>query len=95
PVIALALTPVLWLLGLTEVLGAGAGLDDPGGRQALSDWADDLREWWRTTKQSLREAGKGQPGSGQERDGRPADNQPGNDQGWSGRPGPRDGPADR
>ncbi|GAB2565699.1 hypothetical protein Aab01nite_47160 [Paractinoplanes abujensis] len=56
PVVALAVTPLLWLLGLTELLGAG--LDDPGSRQALSDWTDELRDWWRTTKRDLRDAWK-------------------------------------
>jgi tetratricopeptide (TPR) repeat protein len=56
PVIALALTPVLWLLSLAELLGAG--LDDPGTRVALRTWTDDLREWWRTTKSELRDTWK-------------------------------------
>lgn len=54
PVIALAVTPVLWALGLVELLGAG--LDDPGSRQALRDWASEIRAWWRTTKKDLRAA---------------------------------------
>jgi tetratricopeptide (TPR) repeat protein len=54
PVIALAVTPVLWALGFVELLGAG--LDDPGSRQALRDWASEIRAWWRTTKKDLREA---------------------------------------
>ncbi|MBM2623027.1 hypothetical protein JIG36_46765 [Actinoplanes sp. LDG1-06] len=56
PVIALAVTPVLWVLGLTELLGAG--LDDPGSRQALADWSNELRDWWRTTKKDLRDTWK-------------------------------------
>jgi len=56
PVLALALTPVLWLLSMVELLGAG--LDDPGSRQALRDWADELREWWRTTRKDLRDTWK-------------------------------------
>ncbi|MBU2669405.1 hypothetical protein KOI35_38425 [Actinoplanes bogorensis] len=59
PLVALLLTPVLWALSLTELLGAG--LDDPGSRQALSDWVDELREWWRTTKKDLREAWDDKP----------------------------------
>lgn len=77
PVVALAVTPVLWLLGLAEVLGAG--LDDPGSRQALSDWTDDLREWWRTTKRTLREAGNDQPSNDPR-----GNDKPRNDQGWNG-----------
>ena len=54
PVAALAVTPFLWALGLTELLGAG--LDDPGMRQALRDLTGEFRSWWRTTKKELREA---------------------------------------
>ncbi|WP_250037476.1 hypothetical protein [Paractinoplanes maris] len=42
PVIALAAAPLLWLLSLAELLGAG--LDDPGSREALRSWAGDLRD---------------------------------------------------
>ncbi|XVU22236.1 tetratricopeptide repeat protein [Actinoplanes sp. CA-054009] len=52
PLLALALTPFLWLLGLAELLGAG--LDDPGMRHAISDLAGEFRDWWRTTKKDLR-----------------------------------------
>ncbi|WP_127503592.1 hypothetical protein [Actinoplanes solisilvae] len=54
PVAALALTPLLWALSFVELLGAG--LDDPGSRQAIHDWTDEIRAWWRTTKKDLREA---------------------------------------
>jgi tetratricopeptide (TPR) repeat protein len=59
-VLALALAPVLWLLGLVELLGAG--LDDPGFRHAFRDIAGDFREWWATTRKDLREAWSGKPG---------------------------------
>ncbi len=54
PVIALALTPVLAVLGLAEMLGAG--LEDPGIRHALRKLAGEFRAWWQTTKKELREA---------------------------------------
>lgn len=54
PVGALAIAPVLWALAFTEMLGAG--LDDPGFRQALGGLAGEFREWWQTTKRELREA---------------------------------------
>ncbi|SNY49188.1 tetratricopeptide repeat protein [Paractinoplanes atraurantiacus] len=54
PLLALALTPFLWLLGLAELLGAG--LDDPGMRHAITDLAAEFRAWWHTTKKDLREA---------------------------------------
>ncbi|NMO51576.1 hypothetical protein HH310_10275 [Actinoplanes sp. TBRC 11911] len=53
-VVALGAVPVLWALGLVEMVGAG--LDDPGMRPALLGLAGELREWWRTTKRELREA---------------------------------------
>ncbi|MCO8271274.1 hypothetical protein M1L60_11785 [Actinoplanes sp. TRM 88003] len=56
PVLALAATPLLWLLSLLELLGAG--LDDPGSREALHAWTNDLRAWWQTTKKDLRETWK-------------------------------------
>ncbi|MEV4352748.1 hypothetical protein AB0J83_50515, partial [Actinoplanes sp. NPDC049596] len=54
PLLALALTPLLWLLSLAELLGAG--LDDPGARHALTDLATEFRDWWQTTKKDLRAA---------------------------------------
>lgn len=54
PVAALTLTPFLWALGFTELLGAG--LDDPGFRHALRSLGGEFREWWRTTKRDLRAA---------------------------------------
>ena len=60
PVLALAAVPVLWALGLAELLGAR--LDDPGFRQALRgfgrelrDWGGELGRWWQETKRELRE----------------------------------------
>lgn len=47
PVVALALTPPLWALAVTEQLGAG--LHDPGFRQALRALAAELRKSWTTT----------------------------------------------
>jgi tetratricopeptide (TPR) repeat protein len=59
PVAALAIAPFLWLLAFTEMLGAG--LDDPGFRQALRGQAGEFREWWHTTKRELREAWSSHP----------------------------------
>ena len=60
PVLALAAVPVLWGLGLAELLGAR--LDDPGFRHALKalardfrDWGGELGRWWQETKRELRE----------------------------------------
>jgi tetratricopeptide (TPR) repeat protein len=60
PVLALAAVPVLWGLGLAELLGAR--LDDPGFVHALAtlgrdfrDWFGELGQWWRETRQELRE----------------------------------------
>ncbi|GAA3347963.1 hypothetical protein GCM10020358_64700 [Amorphoplanes nipponensis] len=60
PVLALAAVPVLWALGLAELLGAR--LDDPGFASAaralggdVRDWAGELGRWWRETKRELRE----------------------------------------
>jgi tetratricopeptide (TPR) repeat protein len=53
-VVALAAVPLLWALGLVELVGVG--LDDPGMRHALSGLASELREWWSTTKRELRES---------------------------------------
>ena len=59
-VLALAAVPVLWGLGLAEMLGAR--LDDPGFRQALTalgrdfrDWGGEVGRWWRETGRELRE----------------------------------------
>ncbi|GAA3921208.1 tetratricopeptide repeat protein [Actinoplanes auranticolor] len=59
-VLALAAVPVLWGLGLAELLGAR--LDDPGFLHALKalgrdfrDWGGDLVRWWQETKRELRE----------------------------------------
>ena len=57
--LALAAAPVLWAFGLLELLGAG--LDDPGLRQALRDLAGGFRDWWHTTKRDLAEAWKNPP----------------------------------
>jgi tetratricopeptide (TPR) repeat protein len=54
PVLALAVTPVLWALGFTEMLGAG--LSDPGFRLAMRSLGGEFREWWQTTKKDLRAA---------------------------------------
>jgi tetratricopeptide (TPR) repeat protein len=60
PVLALAAVPVLWALGLAELLGAR--LDDPGFLHAVKDlgrdfrdWGGDLGRWWHETKRELRE----------------------------------------
>jgi hypothetical protein len=53
-VVALAGAPVMWALGVVEMLGAG--LDDPGIRHAIGDLAGEFRSWWQTTRQELREA---------------------------------------
>jgi tetratricopeptide (TPR) repeat protein len=58
-VLAFALAPVLWALGLVEMLGAG--LDDPGISHALRSLAVEFREWWVTTKRDLRAAWKDDP----------------------------------
>jgi len=55
-VLALALAPVLWAYSMIEALGAG--LDDPGARQALLSLGDEFRDWWVTTKRDLRDAWK-------------------------------------
>ncbi|MCU7728624.1 tetratricopeptide repeat protein [Actinoplanes sp. KI2] len=55
-VLALALAPVLWAYSMIEALGAG--LDDPGARQALLGVFDEFRDWWTTTKRDLRDAWK-------------------------------------
>jgi len=59
-VLALAAVPVLWGLGLAEMLGAR--LDDPGFLSALKalggdfrDWGGELGRWWQETKRELRE----------------------------------------
>jgi tetratricopeptide (TPR) repeat protein len=59
-VLALAAVPVLWALGLAELLGAR--LDDPGFLHALKDlgrdfrdWGGELGRWWHETKRELRE----------------------------------------
>jgi tetratricopeptide (TPR) repeat protein len=59
-VLALASVPVLWGLGLAELLGAR--LDDPGFVHALRalgrdfrDWFAELGRWWQDTKRELRE----------------------------------------
>jgi tetratricopeptide (TPR) repeat protein len=59
-VLALAAVPVLWALGLAELLGAR--LDDPGFLSALKalgsdfrDWGGELGRWWRETRRELRE----------------------------------------
>jgi tetratricopeptide (TPR) repeat protein len=57
--LALACAPVLWALSLVELIGAG--LDDPGFRQAFRDLAAEFREWWRTTKRDLRDAWRDHP----------------------------------
>jgi len=61
PVLALAAVPVLWALGLAELLGAR--LDDPGFRHALKalggdfrDWGGELSRWWQETRRELRES---------------------------------------
>jgi tetratricopeptide (TPR) repeat protein len=60
PVLALVAVPVLWGLGLAELLGAR--LDDPGFLHALRalgrdfrDWVGELGRWWQETKRELRE----------------------------------------
>jgi tetratricopeptide (TPR) repeat protein len=58
-VLALAMAPVLWLLSLVEMLGAG--LDDPGTRHALRSLGGEFREWWVTTRRDLRAAWKDDP----------------------------------
>lgn len=60
-VLALLLAPVLWALGLAELLGAG--LDDPGFRHAFRDLAGEFRDWWATTKRDLRAAWSDDPPS--------------------------------
>lgn len=60
-VLAFGLAPVLWALGLVEMLGAG--LDDPGISHALRSLAVEFREWWVTTKRDLRAAWKDDPKS--------------------------------
>jgi tetratricopeptide (TPR) repeat protein len=55
-VLALALAPVLWAYSMIEALGAG--LADPGARQALLSLGDEFRDWWVTTKRDLRDAWK-------------------------------------
>src|SRR4051794_8754934 len=55
-VLALALAPVLWAYSMIEALGAG--LDDPGARQALLSLGGEFRDWWVTTKRDLRDAWK-------------------------------------
>jgi tetratricopeptide (TPR) repeat protein len=59
PVLALAVTPALWALAFTEMLGAG--LDDPGFRLALNGLSGEFRDWWQTTKRDLRETWSDQP----------------------------------
>ncbi|GLZ02213.1 tetratricopeptide repeat protein [Actinoplanes sp. NBRC 103695] len=66
PLVAAGLMPILWLLGLAELIGAR--LDDPGAMWALRNVRDqlrefraDLRDWWRTTKKDLRDAWKDPP----------------------------------
>ncbi|MEV7627526.1 tetratricopeptide repeat protein [Actinoplanes sp. NPDC089786] len=66
PLVALGLMPILWLLGLAELIGAR--LDDPGHRWALRNVGNqfrqlgaELREWWQTAKRELREAWKDPP----------------------------------
>ncbi len=59
PVLALAVTPLLWALAFTEMLGAG--LTDPGFRHALSGLSGEFRDWWHTTKRELRDAWSGRP----------------------------------
>ena len=56
---ALAVAPLLWVFGFTELLGAG--LDDPGFSHALRDLAGEFRDWWRTTKRELREVWRETP----------------------------------
>ncbi|MFI7540369.1 hypothetical protein [Actinoplanes sp. NPDC049599] len=60
PVLALAAVPVLYGLGLAELLGDR--LDDPGFRHALRasarefrDWGGELGRWWQETRRELRE----------------------------------------
>ena len=55
-VLAFALAPVLWAYSMMEALGAG--LHDPGARQALLSLGDEFRDWWVTTKRDLRDAWK-------------------------------------
>ncbi|GIE95050.1 hypothetical protein [Paractinoplanes rishiriensis] len=52
--LALAAAPAMWSFSLLELVGAG--LDDPGFRQAFRDLAGAFRDWWRTTKRDLRTA---------------------------------------
>ncbi len=54
PALALGVTPVLWVLAFTEMLGAG--LADPGFRHAWSSLSGEFRDWWQTTKRDLRDA---------------------------------------
>jgi hypothetical protein len=66
PVLALAAVPVLWGLGLAELLGAR--LDDPGFRHALKalgrdfrDWGGELADWWHETRRELHETWHDKP----------------------------------
>jgi hypothetical protein len=60
-IMAMALTPVLWACALAQLVGAR--VDDPGFREAMRDFAvelrefgDELRAWARNTRRELREA---------------------------------------
>ncbi|WP_433293338.1 hypothetical protein ACQP2F_30375 [Actinoplanes sp. CA-030573] len=61
-VAALVAAVALWLLGFLEMLGAG--LDDPGFRQAFRDIGAEFRDWWVTAKKDLREAWTDPPAKG-------------------------------
>jgi tetratricopeptide (TPR) repeat protein len=58
-VLALLLAVPMWAAGFLELLGAG--LDDPGFRQALLEVTGEFRDWWRTTKRDLRTAWRDDP----------------------------------
>jgi tetratricopeptide (TPR) repeat protein len=53
-VLALAAAPVMAAAGFLELLGAG--MDDPGVRLALRGLRHELADWWRTTREELRDA---------------------------------------
>ena len=59
-VLALVAALAMWAFSGVELLGAG--LDDPGFRQAFRDLGGEFRQWWQTTKRDLRSAWRDTPG---------------------------------